>query len=92
VITHIIRVMTRMLDRLESAELIGRERDPSDRRFVTTRIKDRGLDLLEALDDPVQALYREHFHGLDEGALRALIGLLGRIRESIWCRASPCAK
>jgi DNA-binding MarR family transcriptional regulator len=74
---------TRLLDRMEAAGLIQRERDASDRRFVTTRITQDGLRVLEELDEPVQALHRQHFAALDEGDLDRLIELLGRARTAV---------
>ncbi|MBA4160091.1 MAG: MarR family transcriptional regulator [Gemmatimonadetes bacterium] len=74
---------TRLLDRMEAAGLIGRERDAADRRFVTTRITREGVRLLGELDEPVHELHRQHFGALDEEHLRSLIKLLGRIRGSV---------
>ena len=45
--------ITRLLDRLEAKQLVGRERCPADRRQVTCRISREGLRLLAALDGPV---------------------------------------
>src|SRR5687768_17850165 len=39
----------RLLERLEKAGLISRERDPNDRRHVTARISAAGLELLNAV-------------------------------------------
>jgi DNA-binding MarR family transcriptional regulator len=49
---------TRLLDRLEDAGLISRERSEVDRRYVTTTITRAGLRLLETLDEPVLELHR----------------------------------
>lgn len=73
---------TRLLDRMEAAGLIARERSREDRRFVTTRITEEGLGLLAALDDAVVELHRRQFATLDGEALRGLIDLLGLLRES----------
>jgi DNA-binding MarR family transcriptional regulator len=73
---------TRLLDRMESAGLIKRERDSEDRRYVTTRITDQGRQLVNTLDEPIERLHRQHFGELSEGDLRELIQLLGRLRES----------
>ncbi|MQA90805.1 MAG: MarR family transcriptional regulator [Gemmatimonas sp.] len=74
---------TRLLDRLEVAGLIERERASADRRFVTTRITTEGLQVLAELDGPVEALHREHFGKLGENDLRRLIDLLGRVRTTL---------
>lgn len=74
---------TRLLDRLEATDLITRERDSDDRRYVTTRITRAGLKLLDELDEPVQALHRRHLGALDSGELETLIALLGRVRATV---------
>lgn len=73
---------TRLLDRMEAADLITRERSREDRRFVTTRVSEEGLQLLAELDDVVLELHRGQFSALDEGGLRTLVELLGRVRQS----------
>src|SRR5580765_7812740 len=39
--------VSRLLDRMDSMQLLRRERDPSDRRHVTARITPKGLRLLD---------------------------------------------
>lgn len=73
---------TRLLDRMQSAGLIDRQRDSEDRRFVTTRITKEGLRVLAELDDAVLALHRRHFTALEDGDLRRLIELLELTRAS----------
>ena len=73
---------TRLLDRMEAAGLIVRERSSEDRRFVTTRISEDGLRLLAELDDAILELHERQFAALDEDGLRALIELLGLVRQS----------
>ena len=73
--------VTRLLDRLESAGLVARERGTEDRRFVTTRITGEGLRLLEQLDQPVDELHRGLLDHLDEGELKTLIALLAKVRS-----------
>lgn len=73
---------SRLLDRMEAAGLIERARDTKDRRFVTTRITEEGLRVLEELDEPVLALHRRQFAALDEERLSRIIELLRLARES----------
>ena len=73
---------TRLLDRMEGAGLIERQRSSEDRRFVTTRITAEGLRLLAELDEPVLALHRGQFEALDEEELRRLVDMLGRARQA----------
>jgi len=74
---------TRLLDRMETAELIERQRSTTDRRYVTTRVTERGRALLRQLDEPVQALHRDHLGCLSGDELRALVLMLGRVREQL---------
>ena len=74
---------TRLLDRMEAAGLIQRERDSEDRRYVTTRISDSGHRLLAELDAPMAELHRRHFGHLAEEELRTLLCLLERLREAL---------
>ncbi len=73
---------TRLLDRMEAAGLVERERSSEDRRFVTTRITEEGLRLLEELDEPIIDLHARQFSALNERELGTLIELLGRVRSS----------
>jgi DNA-binding MarR family transcriptional regulator len=74
---------TRLLDRLEEAGLIGRERRPVDRRYVTTTITPAGLELLETLDDAVVELHRQHCGALNQRELATLVEYLDRMRDSL---------
>ncbi len=70
--------ITRLLDRMERRSLIARGRDTQDRRVVLTRISAEGLDLLEKLDEPIQAMHR------------SLVGHLGAERlRTPPCRSAP---
>lgn len=68
--------ITRLLDRMEKAGLIERERPASDRRTVITRITEPGMDLLARLDRPVRELHRRQLGHLGEERLRQLQSLL----------------
>jgi DNA-binding MarR family transcriptional regulator len=74
--------VTRLLDRLEAAGLVERERGTEDRRFVTTRITARGLELLDALDAPVEEIHRRSLGHLERGELSTLVTLLAKVRTS----------
>jgi DNA-binding MarR family transcriptional regulator len=73
--------MTRLLDRLESNGLIVRERDKQDRRQISTRITDAGLELLRKLDEPVLELHRKQLAHLGENRLGELLELLEAVRH-----------
>jgi len=46
--------ITRLLERLQKAGLISKQRAEEDKRVVVTKITDEGLKLLEDLDTPIR--------------------------------------
>lgn len=70
--------VTRLVDRLARRGLVVRARGRTDRRVVRTRITPRGLDLLTALDTPVDALHERQLGQLSEAQLAQLSSLLER--------------
>lgn len=75
--------VTRLLDRLEDAGLIERERSEEDRREVRTSITARGLALLERLDEPVTEMHRAHLGHMSKEELRTLVRLLEAARAKL---------
>ncbi len=73
--------ITRLVDRLERRGLALRSQQGRDRRIITTRITPAGLELLQALDGPVEEFNRKILSPLGEKQLRTLIQLLGAARE-----------
>lgn len=72
--------VTRLLDRLQRRGLLSRQRNPGDRRQVVSVISPAGLELLHSLDAVLEEFNRGQLAGLDGDDLRALQGLLARIR------------
>lgn len=73
--------VTRLLDKLERQGLIIRERDTDDRRVVRSRITDKGLGLLDELDDPIMEIQRQRLGRLGQDRLTTLIDLLEDLRS-----------
>ena len=71
---------TRLLDRMEAAGLIARERSGVDRRYVSTRLTERGRTLVDRLDGPILELHERHFGGIEAAALRSLVEMLAGVR------------
>jgi len=71
--------ITRMLDRMETAGWITRERSTEDRRVVLARLTAPGRTLVDRLDEPVLALHERQFEGFADDELESLEGLLARI-------------
>jgi DNA-binding MarR family transcriptional regulator len=76
--------ITRLLDKLESAGYVVRERSTPDRRQVLCHITPAGLTLLADLDPPVDAMTESAFATLDEAEKTSLVELLGAVRVA--CR------
>jgi DNA-binding MarR family transcriptional regulator len=74
--------LTRLLDRLEARHLATRARDGEDRRVVTTRITQAGLDLLDEFAGPLDAEQRRLLGHMGEQRLRALADLLDEARSA----------
>jgi DNA-binding MarR family transcriptional regulator len=79
--------ITRLLDKLETAGHVVRERSTPDRRQVLCRITPSGLELLAALDEPVDAVNAMALTELTEEQQKSLIALLGMIRDGYRVRA-----
>ena len=75
--------VTRLLDRMEEAGLVARERGVKDRRLVTTTITPEGKRVLAELDEPVRQLHSKHLGHMNEADLRTLIELLARARSGV---------
>ena len=74
--------VTRLLDRMESAGLIVRQRGGEDRRFVSTRITDKGLKLLEKIDRELPAIHGRQLGHVSQKRLRELISILEEVRNA----------
>jgi DNA-binding MarR family transcriptional regulator len=73
--------VTRLLDRMEAAGLIVRERGAQDRRFVATRITDKALKLLEKIDRELPAMHARQLGHVSQKRLRELISILEDVRN-----------
>jgi DNA-binding MarR family transcriptional regulator len=74
--------VTRLLDRMEAAGLIVRERGGKDRRFVATRITDKGLKLLDKIDRELPAMHGRQLGHVSQKRLRELISILEEVRSA----------
>ncbi|HKP97577.1 MAG TPA: MarR family transcriptional regulator [Fibrobacteria bacterium] len=75
--------ITRLLDRLEKRGLVARSREKEDRRVVTARIAQAGLDLLKKLDEPVVQAHKAQLGHLEAKQQETLIRLLETARENL---------
>lgn len=75
--------ITRLLDRLEARRLVSRSRDRKDRRVITIRITEGGLELAGQLDEPIRDLHRKQLGHIGAARLRTLTSLLEAARSRI---------
>ncbi|MDP1569856.1 MAG: MarR family transcriptional regulator [Vicinamibacterales bacterium] len=73
--------VTRLLDRMEETGLLVRQRSGTDRRYVTTTIAKKGLDLLARLEGPITEIHRAQLGHVAEARLRTLVDLLDEVRS-----------
>ena len=74
--------VTRLLDRMEAAGLIVRQRGGEDRRFVATRITEKALKLLDKIDRELPAMHGRQLGHVGQKRLRELIALLEEVRAA----------
>ena len=72
--------VTRLLDKLEKAGLVARDRSRPDRRQVLCTITPAGETLLETLDPAMRAADETLMNVLTPAELRALIDMLATVR------------
>ncbi|MDQ6770969.1 MAG: MarR family transcriptional regulator [Gemmatimonadota bacterium] len=74
--------VTRLIDRLERKGLVARVPCAKDRRRVFCRITDKGLELLNELDEPVNRWDAQAVAVLEPNDVDSLINLLDRVRSN----------
>lgn len=75
--------ITGLVDRLEEAGLVRRQRCSDDRRVVYVALTEKARRLLAKLDEPVLELHRALLGQLKPGELNELVRLLEKVRASI---------
>ena len=75
--------ITRLLDKLESAGHVVRERSTPDRRQVLCHITPKGESLIVSLDGPVDAANKRASVNLDDAERAQLVELLGAVRAAL---------
>jgi DNA-binding MarR family transcriptional regulator len=75
--------MSRLLDRMERAGWVQRERAEDDRRQVSTYITKSGMELLEKLETPTHDFVTRLFSGIAISDLKAVLKVNDRIRTKL---------
>ena len=79
----------RIIDRLEEAGLVERQRDPADRRAWRLSLTATAETLRERLSDLAEEMSSEAFVGLSSDEIETMRGMLARIRDNIIAREEP---
>ena len=80
---QVVPGITGLIDRLEAAEFVRRERSTVDRRVIDVSITDKALTVLAALDEPLVNLEEKLLGCLSTEEQRELIRVLERVREHL---------
>ena len=73
----------RLMDRLEKRGLLTRDRAKEDRRVVVHKLTPAGIELVNALDEPVESVHRAALGHMTKAKLHELVGLLEELREGL---------
>lgn len=79
--------ITRLLDRLEQAGLIWRERCCADRRVVRTHLSDVGRAKVQEIGQPLREALKARFGHMTPDEVRELGRLLNKMREPMCPKA-----
>ena len=74
--------VTRLLERMEKAALIGRTRDSADRRVVVTRITSAGLKLLDEMEPKMREI-DGLLRPMGERKMETMLKLLNEVRKHV---------
>lgn len=80
---QVVPAMTGLLDRLESQELVKRERCTEDRRVIYIEITAKALSKLQQMDEPVMELHRQLMGHFTQAELKELSRLLEKARQDV---------
>jgi MarR family transcriptional regulator for hemolysin len=80
--------LSRIVDRLEEAELVERVADPADRRAWRLHVTARAQPLIAKLRCVADEMISEAFAGIDPEHIAITRAVLGRVRENA-SRAAP---
>lgn len=72
---------TRLIDRLIAAGYAVKDKNPDDKRYTTTRITEKGLRLLNDLDEFILGMHQSRFGHMSESDLTSLSNLLKTARK-----------
>ena len=75
--------MTRMIDRLETKELINRQRSDTDRRVIFLELTEAGKQLVSKVPFILAEGFNYHLNGFNQAKLDTLKSMLRRLTENV---------
>ena len=75
--------MTGVIDRLETAEMVRRDRSAEDRRVIYVEITPKALEVLAKLDKPLMELHAQMLGRLNDTEKRDIVRLMEKLRSSL---------
>ena len=72
--------VTRIVDKLEKANLVERVRSSRDRRVINVKLTAEGIHQLNNIEKPIQTLHKSQFKHLTKTEMKELLRLLFRAR------------
>ena len=76
--------ITGLVDRLEEAGMVSRQRCAEDRRVIYVSLTAKATKLLGTIDQPLLDLHKRLLRGVAAGELRQLSDLLEKVRASLF--------
>jgi DNA-binding MarR family transcriptional regulator len=73
----------RIIDRLEEAGLVERQRDPADRRAWRLALTEKAQPIRERLSELAEEMSLEAFAGLSDAEIQTMGAALARVRDNI---------
>ncbi|MEQ1824952.1 MAG: MarR family transcriptional regulator [Pirellula sp.] len=80
---QVVPAITGLIDRLEAAGMVARQRSENDRRVTFIEITNKAKKILAQIDVPLQELHHKLLGHLSPAELGELIRLLEKARESL---------
>jgi DNA-binding MarR family transcriptional regulator len=77
-----VPAITSLIDRLEEAQLVARQRSADDRRVVFIGITPKAIAMLAKVDEPLMDLHKRLLGHLEPSELKQLNRLLEKARDS----------
>ena len=81
--------LCRIVDRLEEAGLVERQRDPSDRRAWRVLLTEKADPIVDKLRQLAAQLAAEVFAGIDPKEMEVMRGVLARARSNVAAMEPP---